>query len=186
MRVLIDANVLASRTLLDWLYHLGKPEYSPLTLLSSEDLRAEAACALRGRHPFWPSSAIDQALITYEEVTRLTEFQSGGYGFTGSDLDDAHVHAAAVASIADVLLTSNRPSDFSADHASEPYRIMTPDAFFASLALSHPDVIARALDGQLMYYRKIDRPVSGMADALRRAGCPQFADIVSEKLVKRG
>lgn len=50
-RVLVDANVIASRTLTDWLFHLRRFNSGMYTVLWTRDIQAEAIRVMRTRHP---------------------------------------------------------------------------------------------------------------------------------------
>lgn len=101
--------------------------------------------------------------------------------FTGSDPDDYHVHAAAVWSQTDILLTSNDPAHFTEDPDREPYEVCTPDEFFQLVARSNPSCLLPVTRKQKQYW---DTKPHGrqLDDALTRSGCPQFASLVRKTL----
>lgn len=105
----------------------------------------------------------------------------GGAAFTGNDLGDYHVHAAAVYGRADFVLTHNKVSDFTADPDGEPYSVIAPDEFFMLVAESNPACVMPIVRMQLAYWQA--RPeFMQLDDALMRIGCPAFASRVREEL----
>ena len=110
--VLVDANVLYSRTLRDWLFLLKlRSEAGMFTVYATEDIIAEVLYRLRRDNPNKPGHFIagihDRIVANIDD--RITDFQIDG-SFPGDDPDDAHVHAAAVASGARILLTDDSGS----------------------------------------------------------------------------
>ncbi len=182
----VDANVWFSRTLRDWLGLLYvTPEEPPFVVHWTEDVLAELIYHLRKKNPTWPGGRItgirDQLAGTFE-AGRVERFEvDASYG--GSDLDDAHVHAAAVACRADVLVTCN-VDDFTWDEDTSPYEVMHPDEFLMLVDDSAPGLVAAVVDRMCGYW--VDR--RGDADlpaSLRKADCPQFADRVLAHLHRR-
>lgn len=123
----VDANVWFSRTLRDWLGMLYTvPESPPFVVYWTEDVLAELIYHLRKKNPSWPGDRItgirDQLAGTFE-AGRVERFEvDPTYG--GRDPGDAHVHAAAVACRADVLVTCNA-NDFEWSENTSPYEVMT-------------------------------------------------------------
>lgn len=100
--------------------------------------------------------------------------------YSGRDQGDAHVHAAAIACGADVLITSN-VADFVWADDSPPYDIMTPDEFFVLVDDSSPWHVVDVVQATCSYW--VSR--TGQADlprALVAAGCPVFAERVRAHL----
>ncbi|MEJ7647682.1 MAG: hypothetical protein WKF57_01345 [Nakamurella sp.] len=99
-----------------------------------------------------------------------------------SDPKDRHVHAAAVAGEISCLVTSD--SDFTrltpAVMDLLPYEIHTPDSFFVSIDRRSPMSVLVVTREQHAYWTFRGR--SDLPDALRRAGCPHFADRVTGHL----
>ena len=85
-RVLVDANVIASRTLTDWLFHLRRSNGGMYSVLWTRDIQAEAIRVMRNRHPEWPGNAIDKRLEMLEDVIdEMITFPKTEYHFTGAD-----------------------------------------------------------------------------------------------------
>ncbi|MDO4898509.1 MAG: PIN domain-containing protein [Rothia sp. (in: high G+C Gram-positive bacteria)] len=129
LRVFVDANILFSKTLTDWLYFLSQNYRYPVTLLSSEDVFAEVIKNLREKNPYAPGRTITHRLNLLRGCIDdvVADYEVKDHPAV-RDVLDLHVHAAAaVESDADILLTANT-RDFSADKA--PYTLMTPDELF--------------------------------------------------------
>lgn len=103
--------------------------------------------------------------------------------FTGTDEHDYHVHAAATACQADLLLTDNDPQDITTSEEVH-YEIICPDDFFVLAANSAPpQMLHPIIKSQIEYWAKKPDHVQ-LDQALRNAGCPDFADIVLQTLQK--
>lgn len=178
-RVFVDANVWYSRTLRDWFGMLyTTPDTPPFVVYWTEDVLAELAYHLRREHADWPGRRItsirDRMAGTFE-AGRVDDFVIDD-SYAGPDPHDAHVHAAAVACGADVLVTCNI-DDFEWDENTSPYEVMHPDDFLVLVDDSIPGLVADALGSMCAYW--VDR--SGEADLPARldgANCPAFADRV--------
>ncbi|WP_024286079.1 hypothetical protein [Cellulomonas sp. KRMCY2] len=177
--VFVDADVWFSRTLRNWFGMLCTTPESPLFVVHwTEDVLAELIHHLRKTHPDWPGSRItdlrDRLSGTFE-AGRVEEFTIDAT-YRGDDSGDAHVHAAAVACGADVLVTCN-VGDFEWDENTSPYEVMHPDDILVLVDDSSPELVARVTAAMSEYWVRR----AGEADLpqpLRTAGCPQFADRV--------
>ena len=178
-RVLVDANVLASRILTDWLFHLRKCNRGMFSILWTRDIQAEAIRAMRKKHPEWSGSAIERRFKMMEALIDDTVVApDGDYGFSGADSGDFHVHAAAVAGNVHYILTDNRPDDFTSHPDKEQYEIVNSDDFFNLVADSNQPGFIDAVAGQFEYYSRPGVVKDPLHVALQRAGCPSFADRV--------
>lgn len=183
--VLVDANVLYSRTLRDWLFLLKlRSEAGMFTVYATEDIIAEVLYRLRRDNPSKPGAFIsgihDRVVANIDD--RITDFQIDG-SFPGNDPDDAHVHAAAVASGARILLTDDSGFTDLPDDAIEqlPYEVHTCDSFFVLVDDVAPAIVSDVAAEQHAYWTS--KPDStDIASALERAGCPIFADRVREHM----
>lgn len=177
-RVLVDANVFVSRTRLDWLHFLRESAASAFSTFTTHDIQAEAIHALRRLHPRVDGAVIarrvEMMALTLDEV--LDHFP-GDLPFTGRDEADYHMHAAAVAGRADIVLTDNDPHDFTARPAAEPYEVLTADAFFLSVAAADPACLPAIVREQLAYWTR-RRDYVPLDVALHRSGCPGFAALI--------
>lgn len=180
-RVFVDANVLYSKTTRDWLFHLRIANEGLFQLHCTEDVFAEAVHHLRKNHPRWAGARVAALSASFRTIMDevLEDFPST-IPFTGTDEGDYHVHAAAVHSRADLLLTNNRTSDFTAAD-DESYEVITPDDFFMLVASSAPAGARAALEGQIDHWKSRSSGVT-LDEALEAAGCPLFAAKVRELL----
>lgn len=185
IRVFVDANVLHSRTLRDWLLLLRLRQSVPgmFQLHTTEDVIAEVMVTLRRRHPL----IVGRALATVrrhivESIDEVVEdFDPAAVAYVGEDPNDRHVHAAAVASQADILLTTDQGLLSMADLDDLPYEIFTPDDFFVLVDDSSKALVAAVTEEQRRYWAR-KKHHSGLEDALIKAGCPGFAARVREHL----
>lgn len=99
------------------------------------------------------------------------------------DPNDRHVHAAAVACGAGILLTHDSGfTDLPPEVQDElPYEVHHADDFFCLVDDSSTASAMRATAGQLRYWlERNDSPK--LAERLRAAGCPRFAERVEGHL----
>ncbi|GGK48664.1 PIN domain-containing protein [Nocardia camponoti] len=182
--VFVDANVLYSRTLRDWLALLYlNPGNEMFEVLWSDDVMAEFHYHFRKNHPL-----LDDAQVGGIRRRLENSFKTGrvtGYtidrAVTYPDPGDAHVHCAAVHCNADILLTNNG-KDFT-QLGDVPYEIYTADEFFEHVDTAMPHVVREVVGEQLVYHltRGGDRSV-GLPDKLKSAQAPLFAERVRRHL----
>lgn len=105
-RIFVDANILFSRTLRDWLFLIKlQSENSMFLAVSTEDVLAETIYRLRRRYPAWDGGQISRiraALVN--NLDELVDYFPIRDDLTGIDPNDIHVHSAAVAGNADMLI----------------------------------------------------------------------------------
>jgi len=177
--VLVDANVLLSKTLRDWLFLLrNETEGGMFTVYATEDILAETLYHLRRNHPRAPGHMTSHVhdLVCEQLDDRVSDYTVDD-SYPGLDPNDAHVHAAAVASGAGKLLTADSgftklPDDVA---ARLPYEVHTPDSFFTLIDDSAPLKVRAVTEKQMLYFLKRD----GEADLpgrLKKSGCPTFAE----------
>ena len=181
--VFVDANVWFSRTLRDWIGMLyTTPNTAPFEVRWTEDALAEVLYHLRRKHPDWDGGRItgirDRIAGTFE-VGRVDDFQVGD-DYKGKDAFDAHVHAAAVACRADILLTTNA-ADFVWDENESVYEVLTPDEFLMLLDEAAPELVAEVAVRMCRYWFKRSGDAN-LPKKLKDAGCPKFAERVRRHL----
>lgn len=183
-RVFVDSNVLASRTLRDWLFLLRNETDGMFQVHATLDILVEAHRAWRRRNH---KASGAEATALFERIQRnldeLVGDFDGGIDFEGSDVHDTHVHAAAVASGADLLLTDN-PTDF-VDTDLLPYELYRADEFFCLVDDGAPAAVRRVAMAQITYWQGIAAsgvPTKRLDEALVDAGCPDFAKRVTAHL----
>jgi hypothetical protein len=184
-RVLVDANVLFSRTLRDWLFLLKlKSEGGMFTVASTVDIISEAMARLRDKNPYAQGRTIAGI---HDRIVEFIDERDDDYtvdeSFPGADDGDAHVHAAAVACGAGVVLTCDSGWEKLSDRVKDglPYEVQDPDYFFCLIDEASPSTVLRVIMDQVEYWVR----VNGEADLpsrLRAAGCPQFAERVRKHL----
>jgi len=179
-RVFVDSNVFFSRTQRDWLGLLYlQGDAPPFAVFWIEDVLAEVVYHLRRQNPGWDGqriSSIRDRIAGVFETGRVSEFPTRDADEV-RDQDDMHVHAAAVACAADILLTNNVRDFPNAEH----YDVMQPDEFFVLVDNAAPHVVRAATREQATYWGRRD----GDADLpgnLRKAKCPEFAGRVLSHL----
>lgn len=176
--VFVDSSVLYSRTLRDWLFLIKlRSRGGIFTIHCSRDVIAETIARVRDKNPLMPGGQITAIFNKIEENIDdcVSEYEiERAWG--GSDEGDAHVHAAAAASGAEYLLTSDRGFLDLAENVKDglPYEIYAPDTFFAFIETQHPALINEVTREQVQYWCR--RPDGqNLTEALRAAECPEFA-----------
>lgn len=177
-RVFVDANIFYSKTLRDWLFFLRQENAGMFQIHTTEHVIAEVLANKLKKHPTAQgnliSSHVKQIRACLDEIV---EDFSGKAAFTGADIHDYHVHAAAIACRADIILTNNNPKDITQTPDAEPYEIYTPDEFFTLVANSNPSGALKVTRGQFEYWRQKPGSIA-IEMALRNAGCKNFAGMV--------
>ena len=184
-RVLVDANVLYSRTLRDWLALLYlESDDSFFAVYWTEDILAEAMYHLRRDHPGWPghkTRTVADKIRAVFEGGRVEDFAPDG-SFTGNDPHDQHVHAAALACGAGILLTADGGfSNPSAQETESHYEVYLPDDFFVLVDESAPNIV-RAVVSKQQHYWLTRQGRANLPQSLVAAGCQHFADRVRSHL----
>lgn len=180
-RVLVDANVLYSRTLRDWILMLaycGSPERF-YDVLWTEDILAETIASFREKHPQCDGGYI--AAIAEKLRAEFADCQVRDYNATKyfGDPKDAHVHGAAIAGEADYLVTLNLRDFDVVDKDQLPYEIYTPDAFLMLIWESQPEIV-RNVFLKMEKYRAEKKRTYSLAQLLKDAGATDFAGIVAQ------
>jgi hypothetical protein len=182
--VFVDSNVWFSRTLRDWLGLLYTiAEEPPFEIRWTEDVLAELIHHLRAKHPNWEGArivGIRDRLVGVFETGRVADFVIDG-SYLGKDPHDAHMHAAALAARADILLTCN-VADFVWDENTSPYEVFHPDDFFVLIDDVAPERVAQAVIANCRYWFDKDGE-AGLPTRLKAAGCPDFAERVRRHLL---
>ena len=181
--VFVDANVLYSRTLRDWICLLALAgDGLSYHLLWSEDVLAEWIYHLRKKNPDLSDAAIGghrRRLLNAFPHAMVTGYDPATVPAT-PDPDDRHVLAAATAAAADFLLTAHL-ADFPTACVQDQFEVISPDDFLNLMTDRNPGLIGQVLAQQLHYFRT--RPinpnpacnVTDLCDRLTAAGAPRFA-----------
>ncbi|MDN5976257.1 PIN domain-containing protein [Acidipropionibacterium jensenii] len=180
--VLVDANVWVSRNLRDWFCALYVHSSAMFTVVWTEDILAETLHAVRQLYP-----DLEGEKIAHVRESIVGVFPDGQIRDFAVEADrpiqdpyDKHVHAAAVAGGADILVTNNikdlRPAR-QEDQDELSYEVHTADEFFMLVADSQPGVVRDAIRDQISYFlRRGTEP--NLPTGLKRAGAPDFAERV--------
>ena len=184
-RVFLDSNVLASRTLRDWILLCRLRIDDMFQLHTTLDVIAETIRAVRRQHPKADGGVITEIDRKIRDVVdEIIDDFPGDVDFAGNDEHDRHVNAAATHAKADILVTDN-PSDFG-DPDLLPYDIYSADEFLCLVDDGAPANVRDVTQMQNAYWqtRKNEgKPAKGLVDALIDAGCPEFAARVQEHLI---
>lgn len=181
-RVFVDADVLFSRTLRDWLFLLKlESQGGMFTLGTSSDVIAEVIARIRDKHPQVSGAAIEtlraRLVSTIDEL--FNDFHVQPRMLTG-DRGDGHVRAAATDGKFDFLLTRDRTLLADAESDLPPfYEPISPDSFLTLVCDSAPTRVAAVAKKQADYYQSRHQ-IPDLAGRLRAAGCPNFAARVDE------
>lgn len=187
--VLVDANILFSRTLRDWLFQLClASDRKVFDLKWTEDIVVEVLYNIRETRPDISGGYIAKIREHIENIMpdgKVTQYQVPGT-YQGKDQSDAHVHAAAEACRADILLTEN-VKDFrlSGLESALPYEVQTADEFFTLVDNSSPSTVREVTLDQVKYFYKKHREFD-LCAPLTVAGAPSFANRVRGHLQDLG
>ncbi|MDR1187786.1 MAG: PIN domain-containing protein [Bifidobacteriaceae bacterium] len=180
--VFVDANVLYSRMIRDWLFLLKLESGRDLFAVhTSEDVIAEMLYRLRRNNPQAPGELVsrihDRIVDNIDE--RVTAYRIDG-SFPGQDRDDQHVDAAAKADRADYLLTDDRGFFAAYSRYADPpgYQPCSPDEFFGMVHHAAPEV-TRATVARMVSYWENQGQSPNSETRLESAGCPALSKIVA-------
>ena len=135
---------------------------------------------LRANNPTWDGGNISN--VAEKTRSAFPNGQARDYDCTAElpDPKDAHVHGAAVAGQADILLTMN-VRDFLIDEGAReelPYEIYTPDEFFMLVWHSAPDLVERTAEIVHGYATMRNWEVSA-DERLIRSKAPEFTKVIA-------
>ena len=182
--VLLDANILYSRTLRDWIALLQIEAPGLFNVTWTEDIMAETLYNLRKKHPLWSEEQVGGIRRRLEQA--FTGGQITGYQIDATlnypDIGDAHVHAAAVHGAVDIVVTANG-KDFHYD-TELPYEIYHPDDFLVLVDDGASVAVRSVTQKQLLYFHGKSSSDDGvdLPQRLKDADAPNFAARVREHL----
>ncbi|WP_270451452.1 PIN domain-containing protein [Kocuria marina] len=183
-RVFVDADVLFSKTLMDWLFLLREANPAMFQVHSTEDVFAEVIANMRKKCPTAPGHrTVQRAQLIRENLDEVLKDFPSDLDFTGTDRHDYHVHAGAVSGRADLVLTCNDPHDITTTPETEPYEVIHPDEFFILVTDSNPACAIPIARRQIKYWSAKSSHLQ-LDQALLKAGCPQFASRIREVLTQ--
>lgn len=190
LAVFVDANILFSRCLRDWLVLLAlDSQYTAFRPYWSEAVLAEAFYHLRRKYPDAPEQQVERWRDQLDQD--FPEAKVTGWNPRDvpqpKDPDDHHVLAAAYAGEVDILVTSDGDiSDFQLclDQVNANIEVQHVDDFLCMIAGRHPALVRRRYISQVMYWQRRSRSTEEAAadssnEALDRAGAKRFAFMLS-------
>ncbi|WP_234354132.1 PIN domain-containing protein [Janibacter massiliensis] len=181
----VDANVFFSKTLTDWLFLLRYETEGMFQVHTTEDVCAEVIYRMRKKNPTAPGHFTRRRIdLLRGSLDEIIGDYPADLPFTGADPADYHVHAAATAGRADIVITANKVGDFTNDPDAESYEVMHPDDFFLLVGESSRGCVPQVIEKQIMHWKHDARRVQ-LDEMLERAGCPEFAITVRELLRHR-
>lgn len=188
----LDANVLFSRTLRDWICLIALDSgHTAYQVRWSEDVLAEWVYRMRRAYPDLTDHALGGLRRRLE--TSFPDAMITGYTPTEvpqpPDLNDWHVLAAAASVPVDFLVTCDKhglPPDLGEDLG---IHVLDPDRFLNLVADRHPALVRQRLEGQIGYDRTrllktrlveisqsdVDLRETAL-DRLQKAGAAAFAE----------
>lgn len=187
--IFLDANVLYSRTLRDWLWLLmiesgksGSPNRLEPRL--SEDVLAELLYRIRRAHRQLSDAevgGIRRRLLEGHEHCVVT-----GYGVPDlpmlADQNDLHVVGAATHASVDYLVSDDKGLHEAADEFD--FEVYTADDMLCLIAERRRDLLLQVTRLQLRYWRRRAAETGSdfrqLDDALKYAGAPAFAKVVKK------
>lgn len=114
------------------------------------------------------------------KAVESTTFQVGD-DYKGKDALDAHIHAAAVACRADILLTAST-ADFIWNENESPYEVLKPDEFLLLIDDAAPELLAEVTMSMCRYWFRRSG-AANLPKKLKDAGCPRFAERIRGHLL---
>jgi predicted nucleic acid-binding protein len=178
--VLLDANVLYSRALRDWICLSAlRCADNMFRIRWSEDILSEWMYNYRRKNPHLSDQSVGGMRRRLEAAfpsAMVTGYAVDPQTSAVKDKNDAHVHAAALAAGVDIVVSAN-VKDFSEDPDDLDYEVWTPDDFLCLVDDSSPSAVQKVLSEQLEYWRaKRPGSVPDLPLALEDANAAQFAD----------
>ncbi|XTZ16651.1 PIN domain-containing protein [Micromonospora echinospora] len=186
LTVFVDANVLYSRCLRDWLVMMAlDSHYTAYRLLWSEAVLAETFYHLRRNNPAAPEQQVERwrnLLDTHFPEAKVTSWDPSSVPCP-QDPNDHHVLAAAHAGQADILVTNDgKISDFQncLDHVGAGIDVHSVDDFLCLIAERHPELVHRRFVSQVMYWQHRNKlseeaAADSVTNSLDKAGAGRFA-----------
>lgn len=189
-KVVIDANILLSKTLRDWIlrpcYGTGNAFYQ---VYLPQGVLDEFSYHWRKQHP----QASDQARVRIVKAISASCHLVEGYEVNPvpgyPDPHDLHVHAAAVHIDANALITNDsRLLDFAQSEEGEAtlnYETLTADDFLLQIADYLPtEILAGLYLDEEKYQEKVGNPRS-IPEQLKLCGAPAFARYLQQNVIPR-
>jgi predicted nucleic acid-binding protein len=175
--VLVDANVLYSRVLRDFL--LYSTEFGIISTVWSQAILSEVIEHLVANIPGFSTESGAILKQAMNDTFPLAQIDPKPEDFAAisdillPDEDDRHVLAAAISANADILCTANT-KDFPADAMfSLGLSVMTPDSLLSTLVAEYPDEMLLVLQRSIARLKGASNKTT--IAALKAAGAPETA-----------
>jgi predicted nucleic acid-binding protein len=185
LSVFVDANIIWSKSLLDWVNLCSLQKNPPYHVRWSEDVLAEVHYAWRRQNPGAPERSIGVPLERFQvlhPVGQVTGYNPEDYPRPATDEHDWHVVAAAAHARCDVLLTNDARA-FTPDCIQGRFRVETADEFFLMILRRRPEIISAVFTYQYDFYRNLyGRSPEFLLGRLEKAGATQFAKEIPRAL----
>lgn len=190
-QVVLDTNVLLSKTLRDWIFLTCLETRNQFyQVYVSQGILDEFGYHWRKNNPQC-SDGVRQNYVeqVMKSVTGLVEGFDVSMPVGYPDEHDAHVHSAAVAAEADALITNDsRLIKFAQSPEGEctlPYDTMKADDFLVQVAeFIDPQALDRVYLMQEKYLERRD-PQATVPQELQKAQAPQFARYLQTVVIPR-
>jgi predicted nucleic acid-binding protein len=187
-RIFLDANVIYSRTLRDWIFLLRiETQGRMFTVATSEDALVEAQHAYRKSNPGAQGSSVSG--IREKVIEFCDEVVSDYPGLKTapmSDKYDWHIHSAVLEMGSHILVTRDKGflNLLEMEKEALPYEIHTPDELLVLIDDSAPQFVSRATKNQSEFWANHDSEsnIIGLEIALVQSGCPVFAARIRKHL----
>ena len=178
--VLLDANVLFSKTLRDWICLTALDNPGMFQPRWTASILTEWQYRLRKEHPLrseaWVTKYRKEMEGAFPEGV-ITDFAVTHPDWL-ADIDDAHVHSAAVVAGVEYLVTDDHGWD-NAPADELPYEVHTSDSFLCLCVESQEQVLANRVAAQLAYtWTRRSSDEVDIVGPLKRAGAVHFAEEV--------
>ena len=184
--IFVDANILYSRCLRDWLVLMAlDSHYTIYELRWSEAVLAEAFYHLRRNHPSAPEQQIERWRDLMDQKfpqSKVTSWDPQAVPCP-KDPNDHHVLAAAYAGRVDILVTVDGDIDNfqqCLDEIAGGIEVQNIDDFLCMIADRHPELVRRRYRSQIIYWQTRNKLSEEAAadtstDSLDKAGAGRFA-----------
>ena len=181
--VFLDANVLFSRTLRDWISLLAlESDRTAYDLRFSEDVLAEWIYRIRRKKPEYGDQVIDgrrRELVEAFPGAMVIGYNPGSV-LEMLDPNDQHVLAAVIHGEVDMLVADDRRAGFSAAAEQHGFDFYLADDFLMWVANNHGALVMPVLERQLKHYNKNSivgggRSAEDLISSLRKAKASSFA-----------
>lgn len=180
-KILVDANILYSRTLRDWLLQLSL-DAGMFRCYGTEHVYAEAAYHLQRNHPDRDGAVFSSFRRHYDDCLIRIDSYPALDDYPGNDPNDKHLHSAAIAGEIDKIVTTDKLFAAAAAPRDDlPYEVWLADEFLV-LVDDSEELLVRYVTKKYVDYQLKRDGECHLVEQLRDAGCPEFAERVRKHL----